>query len=248
MRSLLKSKWSRVWIVALSGSLIGVAIAADEKTGTNRTEADTEQSAQKSPAADAVSQLGLSYSLVHYGRANKSPLALLTAAEILHRHPTADLGVSPKTEAGTGKKPDNATAKQEKPAVTAEGLIAEAKTLAAGNDRLLELVADVAAKVDEASRGAVGGAKQKITKVNPFATDSYTISFRGGEVAAIVVSGDGDTDLDLYVYDQNGNLIAADDDNSDDCLIRFIPKWTGPFTVRVRNRGWVYNQYVLATN
>ena len=36
--------------------------------------------------------------------------------------------------------------------------------------------------------------------------DLYKIAFRGGEVARAAVSGDGDTRLDLYVYDENGNL------------------------------------------
>lgn len=75
--------------------------------------------------------------------------------------------------------------------------------------------------------------------------DVYKITCRGGETTTIYVSGDGDTDLDLYVYDANGNLICKDDDGSDECLVRFVAYRTHTFTVRVRNRGRVYNCYTL---
>ncbi|HEX4613099.1 MAG TPA: hypothetical protein VH092_33230 [Urbifossiella sp.] len=96
--------------------------------------------------------------------------------------------------------------------------------------------------------GAVGGPKQSTTRVNARATDVYTIEFRGGETARITVAGDGDTDLDLYIYDENGNLVAKDDDNTDYCVATWTPRWTGKFTVRVVNRGGVYNQYRITTN
>ena len=96
--------------------------------------------------------------------------------------------------------------------------------------------------------GAVGGPRANTTRVNARATDVYTISFRGWETARITVAGDGDTDLDLYVYDEFGNLIAKDDDNTDYCVVSWTPRFTGPFTVRVVNRGGVYNQYRLTTN
>jgi hypothetical protein len=63
--------------------------------------------------------------------------------------------------------------------------------------------------------GAVGGPRADTTRVNARATNQYTISFRGGEAARITVAGDGDTDLDLYVYDEFGNLVASDDDLTD---------------------------------
>jgi hypothetical protein len=75
-----------------------------------------------------------------------------------------------------------------------------------------------------------------------------TATFRAGEVASIFVEGDGDTDLDLYVYDQNGNLVAYDDDLTDTCYVSWVPKWTGPFLIKIVNRGSVYNQFVLLTN
>ncbi|GMO11583.1 MAG: hypothetical protein Ta2D_13740 [Rickettsiales bacterium] len=63
-----------------------------------------------------------------------------------------------------------------------------------------------------------------------------------------MVSGDGDTDLDLYIYDANGNLIEYDENYSDDCYVSWVPKWTGSYTIRIVNRGRVYNRFIIATN
>jgi hypothetical protein len=59
-----------------------------------------------------------------------------------------------------------------------------------------------------------------------------------------MISGDGDTDLDLYVYDSNG-LIARADSYSDDEIADLIIYNGGYFTVKVVNRGRVYNDYEL---
>jgi hypothetical protein len=84
--------------------------------------------------------------------------------------------------------------------------------------------------------------------VNAGETDVYTMTFRGGEEAVIRVRGDLDTILVLEVRDENGNLIARDNDLIPPCVVSFTPKWTGPFTVRVINTGTVYNNYTIETN
>jgi hypothetical protein len=97
--------------------------------------------------------------------------------------------------------------------------------------------------------GALRGPIYETTRVNAFGTDRFNaIMFRGGEEAIVTVSGDGDTDLDLYVYDSNGNLVASDDDGTDQCIATWTPRWTGRFYIHVKNRGEVYNRYVLRTN
>jgi len=85
-----------------------------------------------------------------------------------------------------------------------------------------------------------------VHRVEAYSTDRFQVSFFGDQDAAVIISGDGDTDLDLYVYDENGNLIGSDTDSSDDCVVRFHPRWTGSFRIEVRNLGRVYNQYQIA--
>jgi hypothetical protein len=96
--------------------------------------------------------------------------------------------------------------------------------------------------------GRLGGAATHYDRVQAFKTDVYDISFRGGAFAEIAVSGDGDTDLDLYVYDEFGNLVASDLNSTDVSYVSWTPVFTGSFRVEVRNRGHVYNDYVLVTN
>ena len=99
-----------------------------------------------------------------------------------------------------------------------------------------------------AQADAVGGPKFVRETVKAHTVDVYHVAFRGGEIAEVALSGDGDTDIDLFIYDENGNLVAEDRDRSDDCLARWYVKRTGTYTVRVRNQGGVYNDYVMATN
>ncbi|MBP5670914.1 MAG: hypothetical protein J6X49_00865 [Victivallales bacterium] len=86
------------------------------------------------------------------------------------------------------------------------------------------------------------------TSVGPKETDSYERHFTAHERAAVIVSGDGDTDLDLYVYDENGNLIAKDEDNTDECLVTWTPRWTGKFIIKVVNCGSISNRYTIRVN
>ena len=96
---------------------------------------------------------------------------------------------------------------------------------------------------------SVGGKKSIATRIEGRSTVRFQpITFRAGERAWVMLKGDGDTDLDLYVYDANDREVARDDDSTDRCVVSWTPKWTGRFTIVVRNRGIVYNRYVLVTN
>ena len=72
--------------------------------------------------------------------------------------------------------------------------------------------------------------------------------FNVGEVARVAVIGDGDTDLDLYIYDEVRQPDRPRYDNTDNCLVAFTPRWTAKFRVVIANLGRVYNRYTLITN
>lgn len=83
----------------------------------------------------------------------------------------------------------------------------------------------------------------KVDKVNANSTDVWKVTFYKGNSYKIYVNGDDDTDLDLYVYDENDNLVASDTDNLDLCICNVTPKWTGEFKIKIKNLGDVYNKY-----
>lgn len=89
------------------------------------------------------------------------------------------------------------------------------------------------------------GSKIGSETVLAYDNDSYQFDFVGGYQAGAYLSGDGDTDLDLYVYDENGNLVCKSISNSDNEYCTWNPRWTGPFKVTIKNRGTIANRYIL---
>jgi hypothetical protein len=81
--------------------------------------------------------------------------------------------------------------------------------------------------------------------IGPYQTDVFPLIGFAGELNRIVVRGGSQTDLDLFVYDENDNLIASDTDSTSLCIVSWVPRWSGPFTVRVVNRGRFSNGYTI---
>jgi hypothetical protein len=96
--------------------------------------------------------------------------------------------------------------------------------------------------------GVVGGPVSSTTRVKARGTDVFNETFRGGERAVVSVAGDGDTDIDVFVYDEFGNLVASDTGATDRCYVSWFPSRTGRYTIRVVNLGNVWNEYTIRTN
>jgi len=221
--------------------LIATAVSANFAYSQDKQPA-TEKKGEIVAPSTAMQTIVLAGQLAKFGYENNSASALIQAAELYLSVPTQEFKPE-SAELGKGEE----TTKTEFVSHDPKKILADAKELADGDANLLALIEKLE-KATGASRGAVGGPKYGEYKVAARGTDSFTIKFWANERASIAVSGDGDTDLDLYVYDENGNFIASDDDYSDDCIVNFIPRWTGQFFVKVVNRGNVYNRYSIATN
>ena len=224
-------------VIALSALMVSCNKPAQSN------EQKEEIAAQASPE---VSALRTAMDLAKYGYEVESSSALIEAANILASVPTQAL----EAEIEQGAENPDEGAKAEKAQITPAQLLADARNLT--EDATILAMADkVAVKLDaaaEGTRGAVGGAKYAYGSVAAHSYTYYNQKFWADEIAEIVVSGDGDTDLDLYVYDENGNLITSDTDYTDDCYVRFCPRWTGLFRIKIVNRGGVYNRYAIVTN
>jgi len=191
---------------------------------------------------EKAEMLGIAGRLVKYGHSTKNALPLIQAMQIYSQFSFSESDAT-SVETTDAMVTPAETEKANPVSFDMAALAAAATNYAEGDKNLLALI-----KATSATRGRVGGAISHVDRVSAHSTDTYTIRFRGGESAMVIVSGDGDTDLDLYVYDENGNLIDSDTDSTDDCVCTFNPRWTGPFTIKIKNLGSVYNRYTLITN
>jgi len=98
------------------------------------------------------------------------------------------------------------------------------------------------------SFAGTGGEKESHNSVAANGFVQYETVFFGGEMAVITVVGDGDTDLDLFVFDDNGNLVISDTGSTDVAGVSFVPSYTRRYTMLVKNLGSVYNVYTIRTN
>jgi len=189
--------------------------------------------------SESIEIIKMAGKLAKYGYEKSSVTALIEAAKLYLSVGSKEL-VAESIEKGSGPE----TQKKETVSFDPKQLLADAKELAEGDATYLALIA----KVESKTKGAIPGPSRTQSSVRARSTDIYNIRFYAFEVANIYVAGDGDTDLDLYVYDQNGNLITKDDSYSFDAGVSFIPYCTCPFTIKIVNRGNVYNRYVMYTD
>lgn len=207
--------------------------------------AQEEKATVEQPVSPEMTAIKTAANLAKYGYATYSPTSLIEAARIFGTTKVQDANL--EAARGTEATPE---AKEAKVSFDPAQLLADAKKYAGKDKTVLALAKKVEEEIASAgaTRGAVGGPKGQRDRVYGKDYNIYTVKFWSNELAEVCISGDGDTDLDLYVYDSRGNLIGSDTDYSDDCVVRWVPAWTGEFTIKVVNRGALYNNFAIWTN
>jgi hypothetical protein len=81
-----------------------------------------------------------------------------------------------------------------------------------------------------------------------FSSQTHYITYVAGQRAEFAIHGDGDTDLDIFVYDAQGNLVTSCTGTSDIELAVWYPTATQQYRIVVVNLGSVWNRYGWATN
>ncbi|MCI0681265.1 MAG: hypothetical protein L0Y71_04105 [Gemmataceae bacterium] len=82
----------------------------------------------------------------------------------------------------------------------------------------------------------------KLAQTKPFniaenGRHTIDVKLAEGKWAAAWVTGQKATDVDVYVFDPDGNEIAKDEHLSKDCFVSFMPKAAGVYRIEVRNLG-----------
>ena len=97
----------------------------------------------------------------------------------------------------------------------------------------------------EKAFAAGAGEFYRVARVSAQQTVTWRVWAPAGAVVDVTVLGDGDTDLDLFVYSPSGRLLASDTDDTDLCLATFVMPASGYLEIRIKNWGRVYNEYEL---
>ncbi|MBE9079884.1 hypothetical protein IQ241_21745 [Romeria aff. gracilis LEGE 07310] len=217
----------------------------EERLDRNVAPAKADGVAESQPLDDIL----LAQQLIDYGQQNQDAMALVTAARILLDNP-AQAGEFESIEAADAPEAIEDKAESSSPVLDPETVLALAREIAGDDADLLSLIEMEQGRVGNSggTRGRVGGPTYHEDRVLAYSRDSYRLTFRSNSAARIGVSGDGDTDLDCYLYDENGSLILYDEGYSDECRLSWTPRWTGNYRLEIRNLGGVYNNYVLLTN
>ena len=211
--------------------LLSVSVFAQEKVDAQQAKEPSEKS----------QQMSLASRLVNYGYQTKTALPLIQAVKIYQ-----DLNV---VEATDGKEPvtkqdgqiKDGISKADQPVRNEAQLLKDAATFANGDKTLLALIKEC----ENIKRSPVGGTILRYFRIPARSYQDWVVTLYGGQSTGIVVSGDGTTDLDIYLYDQNGRLIGSDTSYGDDCFLGVDVYITSNFTIRVKNLGYVYNDYSL---
>ena len=197
-------------------------------------------SGPKAAAADEpIARLQMSSDLLTFGRDTKDPLDLIVAARIMKALGGTEVDLKPEGRTATER------AQKSGQPVSADSILVEARDLAKG-DKLTNLLIDEAGAM-----GFDGSAVQPKTHQDTAlvgATEAYTVVYSGGQLAEAGLAGDGSSDLDLLVYDENDHLVCRSASSSDREYCQWWPRWTGSFRIEIQNLGTAANLYRLTTN
>jgi len=199
------------------------------------------------------------------GQERDGPVARLHLAGELHamairaRDPVLALAAARLTQAVSlrqTERPGSQTAGREadKPPADgpqgAEAMLATARALAGGSAPLRALIEQAAQP--QASRGRMSGPLTGTIVMQPQAQwrsdPQQGLVFRAGERAEVAIQGDGDTDVDLFVLDEMGTEICRRVGPTDREFCAWTPRWTGEFTITLRNLGDRPNRVRLISN
>lgn len=198
-----------------------------------------------------TSSVQLATNLVNAAIEHDDPVHLVSAAKILMEVPVGEFTIEKEEQdesTSESEEKENDSSLPLDPRV----LLERAKSMSSSDEELTALINNLLAEVPEerepVTRGAKYGRVHTSRRVNARSYYAFYITYKGGEQAILSIIGDGDTDLDFYVYDMDGNLLGSDEDYTDQAYFVWTPRYNTRYRVKVVNRGGVYNVFRIITN
>ena len=198
---------------------------------------DTVADATTSKTIERLTLAGL---LVNYGYETETALPLIQAMKIyqeLNLQPAID-SLKPEVEGEGVAMEEELSALR--PARTKEQLLADAIQFAKNDPTLLNLIKGC----QRTTRKPMKAYYYHNDYIAPQKTHVWTVPLSGGEHSFVHLSGDGSSDLDLYLYDQEGREIDKDTSAGDQCGLPVFEDLSS-IVVKIVNRGHVTNSYCL---
>ena len=201
---------------------------AQTPSGPNRTE-------QRVGERGAVGIRALAYELYSYGKEAKDALAVVTAVSLMTRASATETKRGEKKWESVKNLGVDKAAQLTPPDRAA--MLATARALASKNERLLAMIEDLDAAT---TKSALVGPQWSTDIVAGGTTNTYAVTFRGGETAEIAIFTDGNAPIRLRVIDENDNEVCVRNNQDKRGLALYCswrPKWTGPFHIKIKNNG-----------
>jgi len=219
---------------ALAALAFGAGTALAETAPSNVAE----KAEQDAAMISAIENMAMAQQLAGIGVETGDPILLIAAARLASQVAATESDITPR-------EPQDIAA--DSPGMhTAEEMLAAARALSEGREDLIGLIDDAAA---EGSRGSVYGSGFYDGYINGGINLYYDEAFYGGEQAVVTLEGHNPSDIDLWIYDEYGNLICSSTGYSSYESCTWTPSWTGDFTIRVENEGHPQGTYfTLWTN
>ena len=213
-----------------------LAIAVSVLTLTAAPAGSQVRSAPPAPAPDpdlearAITQMVTAAEVAAWARERRDPRAMLVAARML-----GDI----RTRRENG----------DEPFLTHSALLDEAESFAAGDRALQDQISQERSPAKGVRASAFGaGPIVVVRRLRARETYGFTIEARRNEVLRVAAIGDGDTNIDLALRDQNGAVICSDGSLDHYPVCTVARPQAGPIRIEIVNRGEVWSRVQILTN
>ena len=195
-----------------------------------------QEATNEAPAGSGVRIIALSQDLADLGRRDKDALMLIVAADIAKKADVRQIDRVP--EGGTAETSDP---------YAVEALLTDAVALGGASPVIKALAEEVRAT---ATKGRAVSKGYSVATLKGAGTDWYRgHKFVGGQYAEVSVQGRGGTgSVDLFLYDDKGNLVCRDLRQSGTGYCGWTPSATSVFDIKIVNRTGQPFRYALSTN